>query len=284
MITHRYNENIECLEISIDDLIKGIEYALINNHTCIRIMNLNQLYNDKFILDFKVFKKLPNLKSIIINDDFKISKVLNFDYLKDLNHLDYFQSQQPLSVDLSYISNVKNLYLKFTPKMMGFNTLVNVQDLLISSLKSEDCTFLSSMKLLKRLRLSGNFQSLNGVESLKNLKELSISQSPKIDSIEPLKELIQLEQLRIECCKSLTNFSVLSKLDSLKELFLSEIDSLQHINKLSQLVKLTFLNCVDGDLSMIKEMKTLQSLNFHPQKKHYSHTLAELKSELKIAK
>ncbi len=283
-ITHRFNEAIGYLEIAIDDLSRGLEYAKESNFTSIRIMNLNRVTLSRYTFDCAIFESHTYLERISINDDFKISQITNLEVLKSLTELVDFSTHQALAIDFAFMPLLKTLYIKFSPKLTGFESLVHVEDLLLSSFKGDDCSCFSTMGNVRTLRLSGNYLSLDGIEQLVHLKSLGLSHSPKLQSLDGIEMLPNLEVLKIERCKQLMDFSILNECKSMKELFLSDLDSVKNLSALRSLVKLTFWNCIDGDLTPLLQLTNLKSLHFYPQKKHYSHLLAELKRSLNIEK
>jgi internalin A len=93
-----------------------------------------------------------------------------------------------------------------------------------------------------------------------------------------INKLTSLRDLHVEKC-GWTDFSNL-RLDSLRTLFVSKAQSLRFIKQLKKLDDLDFWDCVDGDLSPILAHPSLTRINFYPEKKHYSHKLAEVRGEL----
>jgi len=122
---------------------------------------------------------------------------------------------------------------------------------------------------------------LSPLQSIKNLKTLSLGELTKTSNILPLKFLRKLVCLKMSGCESLMDFSPLQNLINLKSLYISNCNkvddisflqylieleklemlgcySLQDVNPLEKLLNLKFLTL--GGCQNLKEIKSLSSL------------------------
>lgn len=276
MIKHNYNETIGYLEIDPQFLKEGIQHADKFGFSSIRIRTLNQNSGKKYDLDFSSFDGKLFISRLIINDDFKIGKSVYLESLYTLSKLTHLQLNQPIPICLSYLNQLESLYIKDDKKINNLNTLTHLKSLLISSTKQDNFLFLNGLTNLKDFRISGSIKDVSGVENLSTLESLKITYSSKLVDIKALKDLPRLESLYIEKCKLLTDFSFFEKNLSIKELFIDDLDSIKFISSMPNLEKISFWNCKDGDMTPLLELKSLKQINFHPNKKYYSHTIEKI--------
>lgn len=274
MIKYNYNENIDCFEIDPLYLLESIDEIKSNNYSQIRIKCLDFDIKEKRDIDFK-FLVSNSIETLIISNDFKIGKLLNIECLYNSKSLKHLEIQNNFPLDFKNLIQLETLYIKYSNKLKNINCLNNLKDLLLSSFNEVDCEIISNLNLLKRLRLSGNFTSLKGLENLKKLDTLNLSHCPKIVNIEAVSSLKVLKKLHIEKCKLLSNFSVLKE-SSISELFISELDSLKFVSTMRNLESINFWDCKDGNMNYLLNNKTLKKINFYPNKKHYTHSLEEI--------
>ncbi len=276
MVKYNYNEVIGYLEIDPQCIIEGIEYAENNKFNAIRIRTLNQNSGEKYEINFASFKDKFFIEKLIINDDFKIRKIHNVETLYTLKKLKHLQFKHSLNIDLSHFIQLESLYIKDDKKIENIHLLINLKDLLISSTKKEDCSQLKELKNLRTLRLSGSIKSLRGIENLTKLTDFKVSYSSKLEDINLLSLLPNLEKLHIEKCKLLTDFSFLNGNNSIKELFIDNLNSINFVPTMLNLDKINFWFCKDGNMKPLLNNKNVKQINFYPNKRHYTHTIEEI--------
>ncbi|MEO8150654.1 MAG: leucine-rich repeat protein [Bacteroidia bacterium] len=125
---------------------------------------------------------------------------------------------------------------------------------------------LNKVKSLKCIYVSNNdkISNLDGLKGLTTLTRLNLDEVNNLQNIEALKTLTTLTNLKINNCKNLKSFDPLKGLKALRYLFLAGCYNLININALEQCNTLTYLelrNCnklenIDG----IKELTTLSYL------------------------
>lgn len=288
MKKYEYNDSIQTLDIDPIFIENGLVEAKKRKLDKIRIMPLNhyeqygfanskELY--KFKLDTTYFKNYDFIKSLELSDYIGLSDE-GIKGLYELKSLEYFEFEHAsVKPDLSNFPLLKTLYFKYNEGTKNINTLKNLKDLLIFSLKTKDCSYLNGLNWLEMLRFAkGTFLSLNGIENFK-LKRLDINYHSEVENIDAIMDLHELEILNIEKCKKLCDYSFLAGNKSIKELFIDDLDTLSFVPSMKKLEKINFWNCKDGNMKYLLESKSLKEINFYPNKKHYTHTLEEIKEK-----
>ena len=141
----------------------------------------------------------------------------------------------------------------------GFEQLVDLKTLYLSASRVEDLAGLGSLKSLKLLGLYRliHLTTLAGLSTLNNLEALDIQTCKKLNNIEDVRTLTGLHLLNIVNC--------------------GDIASLLPIKSLLKLRRMGFVgtNVLDGDLSILEELPSLESVIFN-NRRHYSHRREEL--------
>lgn len=122
---------------------------------------------------------------------------------------------------------------------------------------------------------SSKIQNLDGVEKL-SIRELSLARNNKLEDIHKINEVSSLENLEIECCKKLLDFSFLKDNSYIEDLFIDKLDSIDFVESMPNLKKINFWNCKDGNMTPLLKSQSLEDVNFYPNKRHYTHTLKEI--------
>jgi internalin A len=276
-------------EITIDPCFidEGIEYALTNNLWCVKILPLNafseygftstkELYN--FYLDTERFKRHNTFfKELSITDYVKIqgNKICDLYELSNLKSLFFIDNS--FKIDFSRLPKLEILRFKYNRRVSNLGVLKNLLELLIISLSEVNLKLLNGLDNLEILRLTrGDFTSLSGIENLKRLRRIDLAYVSKLRDVEQITTLPNLKKLHIEKCKLLDNFSFLSGNESIEELFIDNLESLDFILSLKNLKKINFWYCKNGDMTPLLKSKSLEQVNFYPNKKKYSHTIEEI--------
>ncbi|MBD8189723.1 toxin [Pseudomonas viridiflava] len=275
-----YNENIQSLEVSELFFADGLKHAQKKGYKRIRV--LKDSSSSSNVLDLSPLSENDIIESLNISQDIILRKI-------DFSPLYVCTSLQELmtpymhgAIDFSKIPQLRTLYLSSAKNELIDLNLIQVTDLLLAGIKDKNLNFITAPKL-KTLRLSGgSLNSLQGLEKCENLRELDISHCSKISVMDTLRDL-NLTKLSIEKCKELRDYSVLSGHPTLKELFISELDSLAFVTSMKAIEYLKFWDVKDGDLSPLLKSKSLKTVDFSPQKKHYTHSNDEINLLLKNA-
>lgn len=183
-------------------------------------------------------------------------------------------------LDLVKFDNLQYLLVRSKPKKL--NNIANCKKLKALNCQQwdiVDVSILKELSWLKSLSLDfcGRLQSLNGLESLINLEEVSIECCLKLRNIDELKTIREnLKTLCITDCNKIENFEVLSVLYNLQILRLTgfqtqvvnKLPSLKFINDMPRLIEfMTDYKIQDGDLTPLLKINEVDILKFY---KHYN--------------
>ncbi|WP_150048571.1 leucine-rich repeat domain-containing protein [Methylomonas rhizoryzae] len=106
-----------------------------------------------------------------------------------------------------------------------------------------------------------NITKLDSIRKLKNLQALSIGSSTKIQSIEPLADLISLHLLEIENFKKIVDFFPFTRLKNLE--YLSVTGSMwtrQNVGSMEPFAEMTWLKSLAIDTTHVKSIRPLARL------------------------
>jgi len=132
--------------------------------------------------------------------------------------------------------------------------------------------------------INGRMVSLKGIEKLKELIELNLTFCAELNSLDELVELSQLRKLSIQGCVGINNIESVGRLSNLKVLSFSDCNNIGSINMLKSLFQLEELffigntNILDGDLTVLEELRNKGKLKkiVFKNRKHYTHKREQL--------
>lgn len=189
----------------------------------------------------------------------------------------------PLSLIVPYDSTwdyTENLVLKFrnylglriAGKFEGkhpekLKLLNHVEYLKLSRYRGFDFEFLHSFSFLKSLSLDFmQFESLYGINTLKNLFSLSLVECRKLKTLRGLERMSNLKVLAISICHKIENLNQINNLNSLEYLQIDSksIESLIGLNcpSIKKLVFSHDTRLKNKDMTPLYEMKNLQYVKF----------------------
>ena len=155
------------------------------------IINFDFLQDLEFIETFHWIVKLS--KKSDINGLYSLSKLKNFRWVAD-NHF---------NLDFSRLITIESMNLKYHDGLINLEELINLRELYIGSVKTENLKFLPAVESLELLRITnGKFTSLEGLENCKNLKKLDLRRCFNlVYANSTLQKLDQLESVTLDSCK-----------------------------------------------------------------------------------
>jgi hypothetical protein len=183
---------------------------------------------------------------------------------------------------LSYQTNLIWLSLEWSPKTI-LPTAVsnnNLQYLSIRSYKNKSLETIPFYKNLIGLTLDfGSVVSLSGIERFINLRLYEHRYGHNLYDISALKNLPSLIEIELNHCRKIyidNIFEHCRQLKILRYFGCANLSSLSFLKKLKDIEFFSFsdINIEDGDLTPLLKLKYF---GFYPNKKHYSHTLDELR-------
>ena len=221
----------------------------------------------------------PNVENLILRpgelkaDDLKYLKGVHITALK----LDYYSDCTDLyTIDLSQFP--KLLFL-FSRSQYNFSNVARCQflcTLVVQEWFCKDLTYLSGSNLQALCLFSGKLQNLKGIESLHQLRSVSIANQRQLFDAHCLESCCDLESLAIEKCSHLS-VSLLPALPSLRYLALIRTEKLADLSFLDNYPKLEYLILdvlvADGNMQMLSRFKHSVIMTDH---RHYSEKNADL--------
>lgn len=183
--------------------------------------------------------------------------------LKRFKKLTEFSGYWHKDLDLSGCDNIERLNIS------GYKT------------KTGDLTAFPDLPLLKHLALTQcSIASLRGISKFRLLISLSVAYSSKLEDLDEIGMLTNLEVLDFQKCPRIKQYDVFRSLKNLRVLRVNscgEISSLSFINEIPRLEEFRFVNTnvEDGNLTPLLR---LDRVGFLP-KKHYSHKPDQFKQK-----
>ncbi|TVY02068.1 leucine-rich repeat domain-containing protein [Cohnella terricola] len=282
MKKYSFNENIQAFEIDPQFIKEGVKQAEKKGYSSIRIISLNDNKGERYDLDLTPMEDKSFINAVSISNTFKV-KNFNIDALYTLDKLTkLICNHEKIIFDYSMLHTIEELYIDYNEMSLNFSSLKALKHVTIFGLSENDCALIKGFHHLESLYLSGgNFESLNGVENLQNLRILKLNYCSKISDIKLVFNLQKLHTLHVEKCKRVNDIVVTNDNHSLENVFVSEVESLLFIEKLKNLKKLKFWNLKDGNLlPVIEKSPPLEEVDFFPDKKHYSHKKEQIEAIL----
>ena len=229
------------------------------------------------IVDFKEFDKLSETLQVVsfIQD---VGNVVNFDSIYNLKEMEkvYFQDKQKFTFDISRFAKLQHLGCDYWNGLTNLSKAYSLTSLVICKYPFPNLLLLSALRNLQKLHVySSQIQSLGGMETL-FIKELCLVGNNRLEDVQAINKLANLECLKIERCKRLENFTFLKGNPNIEDLFIDKLDSIDFVEFMPNLKKINFWNCKDGNMTPLLRSQSLEVVNFYPNKKHYTHTLKEV--------
>ena len=146
--------------------------------------------------------KFINLKQLYLNWNYQQDEVTNLFFLSNLVNLEILELRDGKITDIDPIKGLTKL------KKFSMNNLAKGSNL--ENEENDDFFYFSHFN-------SENFD-ITSISYLSNLEKLNISS--KINSLEPIKQLINLKELDLSCNRQISDLSALSNLVNLTKLSL----------------------------------------------------------------
>lgn len=272
--TIRENLDGDYLTIHVENFKEGVEYAAQKKLQQIHLIGGRA---KNVIVDFKELNKMSEtLQDISFIQD--IGNVINFESIYNLKEMRkiYIHDKQKFTFDVSRFTKLQHLGGDYWNGLINLDKAYSLTSLVICKYPFPNLVQFSALRNLEVLHIYGSkIQNLDGVEKL-SIRELSLARNNKLDDIHKINEVSSLENLEIECCKKLLDFSFLKGNSNIKDLFIDKLDSIDFVESMPNLKKINFWNCKDGNMTPLLKSQSLEDVNFYPNKRHYTHTLKEI--------
>lgn len=272
--TIRENLDGEYLTIHVENFKEGVEYAAQKKLQQIHLIGGRA---KNVVVDFKELNKLSEtLQDISFIQD--IGNVINFESIYNLKEMRkiYIHDKQKFTFDVSRFTKLQHLGGDYWNGLINLDKAYSLTSLVICKYPFPNLVQFSALRNLEILHIYGSkIQNLDGVEKL-SIRELSLARNNKLEDIHKINEVSSLENLEIECCKKLLDFSFLKGNSYIEDLFIDKLDSIDFVESMPNLKKINFWNCKDGNMTPLLKSQSLEDVNFYPNKRHYTHTLKEI--------
>ena len=187
--------------ILFSHLDKGVDYIIRNKIKDVCIWQ--GLDKTRHSVSFGFLKNLNHIETFHFM--VRLSKKSDLNGLYNLSNLRDFRwvVNNQITIDFSKLTTIETVNIPYYDGM-ALDKLVNLKNLYIDSVKTENLKFLPKLDSLKLLRIiSGKFTSLEGLENCKNLKKLDLRRCfSLVEAHSTLKKLCNLESVTLEACKN----------------------------------------------------------------------------------
>jgi hypothetical protein len=192
------------IRIFYEYLSEGLEYAEKNAIADICVWSGTDTERQTVNFDFLQGKEFIKTFHWIV----PLTKQSKIEGIYSLTHLKNFRwdADNDFEIDFSKLSSLEKLNITHSFKLLNMDTLTSLKELYIQSVKTEDCSFVSSFTALEKLRIiNGHFDRLDGLENCQNLTSLSLVKCSNITEItSTVSKLKKLESLVLDKCKNLS--------------------------------------------------------------------------------
>ncbi|MEO6562642.1 MAG: hypothetical protein ABIN99_06290 [Nitrosospira sp.] len=264
-----YDAEDKFFKIDPKFLSKGLDEAEKNKYSSIRVMAMD-FRDDKLSLDASDLVGRTWIKRLILDDDLYVAAEES-KLLERLTDLEELTVKQYAPLDFSKFKRLRELVFSYGTILPRLEQVTSLKYLYLANWQDENLPKNIGDISATEVRISASLKlgSIEPLFSLSNLKKLMLQDLPKLSVDKRVNKLKSLQELYVERC-SWTDFSEL-KSTTLEDLFVSKVQSLDFIKNLKRLCKLSFWDCVDGNMLPILAHPTLKEIYFAPQKRHYSH-------------
>lgn len=256
------------LNASWDD--RYFSYAKLNSIESLRLSFSNG-WKDS---DISFLKNLIFLKNLEVYS----WKVTDLKPVQEMTWLEglSFQVDLKKAFNLMHLPELKVLKAVLNPKVKGLQTCVNLRHANLVNYPFSSLNELSKMVLMERLQLkSKKLASLDGVENMRNIRIIDLSDCGSLNDISLLSGCGSLEILEIHKCKHIESFPEMIQGSRLKRLILEDcgdIESvvfLQNCTELESVFLIGNTKVKDGNLSILKRLPRLEDFRA-TYYKHYN--------------
>jgi len=272
-----YNRQINYFTIDPAYLAEGLAEAK-GKYPNIRVMSLS-IRKKQSPLDVKVVSQHAWIQGLNIHPDIPIPKV-DLPLLERLINLEALALKEHAPLDFSAFRKLKMLTVISGTDLPGLDKVRSLEKLYLGLWKADVLPEVIGHIAATDVRISvaKKLTSIEPLCHLAHLQKLNLQIIKDLNVGKEINGLKSLQDLYVEKC-GWTDFSPL-RIDALRELFASTVESLRFILQLKNLERLSFWDCVDGDLAPVLEHPKLKHVDFTPQKKHYTHKEADLQQQL----
>jgi hypothetical protein len=279
------NEMPASMDIDIDGILVledwkeyYLELISANNIEGLEI-KADRFKQPEFNLDF--LKKLKNLKYLRIGGKFKKKEYKSIEYLNNLEQLS-LADYEGYEIDFTNFLNLKSYFSPIKHEDHPIFQHSNIEHLSTNT-TLEDFNCFTNLTQLKRLDLfARNLKSLKNIEAMQRLESIEIVYGHRLQIHSFKHPLEHIKIFSLNGCKRIENIDFIEALINLEKLILDncgDIESLKPISRLSSMKYIAFCGntkILDGNLDFLKPLAQKGvEIHFTPSR-HYSVKADEL--------
>jgi internalin A len=223
--TIRENLDGKYLFVYTHELKETIQFVIENKLEQIQIRYGFDEKNNNATVDFKELEKLSPYLKILSFCDLHNMEIINFESIYSLNKLEkiYINPMGKFTFDVSRFNKLRHLGIEYWKGIKNIGKIKTLESMVIIKYPYENISELSSLSNLKILHIySSKIKSLEGIERLKSLEELSLSRNNSLENINIIKNINSLNKLSIEKCKKLIDYNFVYELENIKSLYVDK--------------------------------------------------------------
>jgi Leucine-rich repeat (LRR) protein len=218
--TIRENLNGKYLFVYTHELKETIQFVIENKLEQIRYGSDEKINNT--IIDFKEIEMLAPYLKVISFCDLHGMEIINFESIYSLNKLEkiYINPMQNFTFDVSQFNKLKHLGIEYWKGIKNMGKIKTLESIVIIKYPYKNIVEFSSLNNLKTLHIySSKIKTLEGIEKLKSLEELSLSRNNQLENINIIKDIKSLNKFSIEKCNKLIDYNFVYELENIKSLY-----------------------------------------------------------------
>ncbi len=282
-IPHNVHDAIVIRQKSIYTIARYSDTPMHTNEEYIEYINKKKI--EKAIVytkDVSFLTNCPSIKYLTVvveYDEFDFSPLYGMSQIKKVNYVNGTNTFH--TIDYSKFKNLEELGLLVSKGIINFNKIETLKNIVVTNFKGEnyDLTDLfCSKNLIKLEMITCKTKSLEGIQQSEKIQCVYLSYMRSLTDISALAKVKDtLQNLAIECCPKINDFSVLAELKNLEYLSLEGKNILPNLDFIKKLPKLKLLvismPIEDGDLTPCLK---LEYASITPNKRHYNLKNEEL--------
>ncbi len=260
-----------------DELQKTIE-AIYKHDIKTIVIKTYEGYGSKDLEWLKECSFINQVHLFCYEDDFELK---GLHYLKDMKllNLNVTANKVLQELDFGYFSKLQNCSVDWNPKMKNLFNCITLQRLSLRKFKGKNLKGISNLSNLNELIINNSLiEELTGIEGL-NINRLKLAYLRKLETLNGINTLAKsLKILEIENCTKIEKINYLKELINLERLGINNCKQIESLNPISNLSKLQYLDfwgdtsIIDGDMTPCIGISKVAFEN----RKHYNYKNDEI--------
>jgi internalin A len=129
--------------------------------------------------------------------------------------------RQDFIIDISQYKKLRHFGYEYWKGIKNIDKLENLESMVVTKYSKQNINELIGLNELKILHIySSKIETLEGIEQLINLEELVLAYNRKLENIKNVKDIKSLKILRIEKCNNIKDDEFAHDLKNLNEIFI----------------------------------------------------------------